>query len=313
MTTQTWFQIAIVGFGAMATSLAALAYLRRVTLERPAIGKFNGRDLVTLFVLIVTLPILYLALPATALTGFLVITFSSALFIALRPVISQNWRRIAVPVLLAANIVVAHTLLGRTGGWQIYWIMTSAIVLVAAVGVSNLYVQGGMSMRHVAWFAIFLAAYDAFFTMVIPLTLRLADSFVARPLDPSIGFRFAGYNANIGIGDLLVYSLFVLTAYKGFGQRAATTALGVVAIFGALLPATAPILISHLARGSIGTVVPAQTCFGPAAFVTYQLLARRGTERTVAQWRAAAIPLADTRAMVRPAPAPAEKVLVPAA
>jgi hypothetical protein len=170
MTTQTWFQIAIVGFGAMATSLAALAYLRRVTLERPAIGKFNGRDLVTLFVLIVTLPILYLALPATALTGFLVITFSSALFIALRPVISQNWRRIAVPVLLAANIVVAHTLLGRTGGWQIYWIMTSAIVLVAAVGVSNLYVQGGMSMRHVAWFAIFLAAYDAFFTMVIPLT-----------------------------------------------------------------------------------------------------------------------------------------------
>ena len=84
---QTVFQTIVVLFGALATSAAALFYFRRVRLERPAVGVFNGRDVVILFGFIVTLPVLYLFLPPLVLTIFLVITFVSALSIGYRPLL----------------------------------------------------------------------------------------------------------------------------------------------------------------------------------------------------------------------------------
>ena len=68
----------------------ALAYFRRVRLDRPPIGAFNSRDLSILAAFIVLLPVLYLALPAGVLTGFLVVTFGRPLVIALRPILSAR-------------------------------------------------------------------------------------------------------------------------------------------------------------------------------------------------------------------------------
>ena len=65
----------------MLTSGVALFYLRRVRLERPAIGTFNSRDIRILFSFIVFLPLLYVLLPHWALTCFLMLTFASALSI----------------------------------------------------------------------------------------------------------------------------------------------------------------------------------------------------------------------------------------
>jgi len=42
------------------------------------------------------------------------------------------------------------------------------IIVLGAVSVANLYVQGGMKMRHVAWFALALAGYDMIFTTIWP-------------------------------------------------------------------------------------------------------------------------------------------------
>ena len=36
-----------------------------------------------------------------------------------------------------------------------------------------------------------------------------------RPLDPSLGFAGWGYNANVGLGDLLVFCLYATAAYRG--------------------------------------------------------------------------------------------------
>jgi len=36
---------------------------------------------------------------------------------------------------------------------------------------------------------------------VVPISQKLADRFEGQPLDPSIGFAFGLYNANIGLGD----------------------------------------------------------------------------------------------------------------
>jgi hypothetical protein len=303
---QTFFQLIVVVFGAAATSAFALYYLRRVRLERPALGAFNGRDIAVLFVFIVSLPVLYLLLPHWALTSFLVLTFVASLSIGYRPVLSQGWLWLAIGVLIGLNIWVARTMLGTVVGWQVYWAETSLIVLLGAAAVANLYVQGGMRLRHVAWFALCLAFYDAFFSMVIPLTARLADAFIGYPLDPSIGMRVGIYNANIGIGDLLVYALFTIAAFKAYGRQAARLAFGVVVVFGAVAPSLAPLLIDAVTRGSGNVVVPAQTFFGPPAFLAYLWLSRRlGRERTVAEFLASddvAVPAAaEPRRLPQPA------------
>jgi hypothetical protein len=286
MVEQTVFQVIVVLVGALSTIAAALFYFRRIRLERPAIGCFNGRDVVILFGFIVTLPVLYLYLPPVVLTIFLVITFVSALSIGYRPVVPPTLLWPAIGLLIGTNIIVARNLLGTTRGWQLYWTLTSVAVLLAAVAVANLYIQGGMRLRHVAWLALGLAIYDPIFSFGIPLTAKLADAFAGHPLDPSIGFRAGLDSANIGIGDLLVYSAFAVAAYKGYGRRGVAMAFGLVAVFGGLAPSLAPLVISAVVRGNIGVVVPAQLFFGPAAFIGYRILARSGPERTMREWRA---------------------------
>ena len=130
--------------------------------------------------------------------------------------------------------------------------------------------------------------YDIIFSQVIPLTPLLADTFEGRPLDPAVGFILGGYQANIGLGDLLVYSLFTIAAFRGYGRRGAALALAGVVIFGALVPALAPLALSQFTRAGIGIVVPAQTFFGPAAVFIYRRLTRQTSERTPAEWLAAA-------------------------
>jgi hypothetical protein len=286
MLAQTLFQAVVVSVGALGTAAAALAYFRRVRLERPAIGAFNSRDLVILAGFIVVLPLLYLAVPTPVLTGFLVVTFASAMGIGLRPMLPSRYRRVLIPVLIGSEVVVTYTLLGAPRGLQAYWVLTSAIVLVAAMGVSNLYVQGGLRLRQIAWFAVFLAAYDAFFSTVVPITPQLAAAFEGRPLNASIGWASGPYSANIGLGDLLVYGLFVTAAYKAFDRRGAVWAFVTIFVFGALAPSVAPLIVSHFDQGGDGVVIPAQLFFGPAAFAVSSALYRRHPERTTSQWLA---------------------------
>lgn len=284
MWVQAYFQLITIAIGGLGTAACAVLYFRRVRMERPAIGVFNGRDIVVLFFFIITLPMLYLILPDFVLTGFLVLTFTSAMYIMLSPILKRRYVWLFIILLIFADIMVTETLLGTQIGWQIYWVFNSMAALLAVVGVSNLYVQGGMRLKHVAIFAFVLGFYDVFAAFIVPITQRLADSFEARPLDPSIGFKMGPYNANIGIGDLLVYSLFIVAAYKGFGKRGVISSLVIIPIFGLAMPSFAPLIITSLVRGTIGIVVPAQMFFGPAALVTYLLLSRRMPERNMAEW-----------------------------
>ncbi len=284
MMRQTLFLWSVVTLGSLLTVTCALLYFQRIRLERPAIGVFNGRDIFFLLFFIVVLPLLYLVLPSMVLTGFLILTFVSAMYITLRPLLLARYVWLIIPSLIVLNVLVTETLLGTRPGWQVYWILNSIVVLISVVGVSNLYVQGGMRLRHVSWFALSLGVYDGIFAFVFPITQKLADSFEGRPLDASIGFTIGMYSGNIGIGDLLVYSLFMVAAYKGFGKKGVISSFVVITIFGALLPAIAPLVITSLLRGTLGVVIPAQIFFGPAAFITYLWLSRQTPERSMAQW-----------------------------
>jgi hypothetical protein len=300
----TGVQLIVAISGTVITCLLALAYITRVRLERPAIGTFNGRDIAVLFVFIVGLPLLYLVLPLLPLLIFLGITFASALSMGLRPLLGPSSTWLTVGLLIGANIWLTRTMLGTVLGWQIWWLVNSVMIILAAVTVANLYVQGGMRVKHIAIFGVVLAVYDAIFTFVWPVTNQLAQRFIGWPLDPAIGFRIGVFNYSLGLGDLLVYAMFVIGVHKAYGTAATRIALVVAVAFGAVMPAVAP-LFSHIfidARTDL--VVPAQVAFGPAAFLCYLWLRRRyGQERTMGQF------LAASTATAAPAPTTARHAL----
>lgn len=268
----------------LAIGLGAPYYLRRVKMERPAIGVFNPRDICVLFVLLATLPVFYLHLPRWLLLTFLTITFVSALSIGFRSLMSPSRVWLTVGALIGLNFWMGRNLLGTVLGWQLFWLETSVIVLLAAISVTNLYVQGGMKLKHVALFAAALGVYDVIFTAFWPLTNQLVQSFLGYPLDPSVGFRLGFDNAAVGVGDLLVYGLYVNAAVKAYGAKAMRFALGLVVLFGAVLPSLVPLLIDYVdARTDV--LVPAQAWFGPPALLGYLWLRRRyGRERTVKEF-----------------------------
>lgn len=309
----TVFELFVAVGGSLVTCLAALLYVRRVRLERPAIGVFNRRDIAVLFSFIVLLPLLYVVLPQWGLTTFLVLTFTASLSIGYRPLLSPGALWLGLGLLIGLNVWMARNLLGTVLGWQLYWVENSIIVVLGAVAVANLYCQGGMKLKHVSWFALILAVYDAVFTLKWPVTNTLAERFLGYPLDPSVAFRMGIYNASIGIGDLLVYALFTITALKAYGWTAARVSLVIVTIFGAVIPALAPLVFRQFIDARTDLVVPAQTAFGPIAFLCYLWFKRRwGTERTMVQFLASRdVPTPAAPASAAPSTSP-EPVPAPA-
>src|ERR1039458_8615658 len=81
---QTTTEFGVILVGITLVSLGALFYFRRVRMERPPIGTFNGRDIVILLAFIVTLPFLYGYLPLWLITCILVLTFTSSLYLGYR-------------------------------------------------------------------------------------------------------------------------------------------------------------------------------------------------------------------------------------
>ena len=189
-------------------------------------------------------------------------------------------------LLLGANIYESHFMMGTVIGWQVWWVELDILVILGAISVSNLYVQGGMRLKHVAYFALGLAFYDVFSTLVINVTAVLVEEFVGQPLDPTFGFRFQATNYGIGIGDLLVYALFTIACYKAYGRKAARLAIGHQRRVrcGGSEPVPARDRLDRLPKRHPGS---SQPFFAPAVFVAYLWMKRKyGRERTVGEYLA---------------------------
>jgi hypothetical protein len=278
------FQLAVALIGATAASLGALTYFRRVRMERPAIGKFNGRDITILFIFLMILPAFYLLVPRWALETLLVLTFMSALSIGFQSLLTPLRMWLLIGLLIGADLWFGQHLLGTVVGWQVFWAENSLIVVLAAISVANLYVQGGMQLRHIAWFAGGLAIYDTIFSIGFPVTNLLVRDFVGYPLFPAMGMRISFNEAIVGLGDLLVYAAFTIAAFKAYGRPALRLALTLILVFGAAMPTLSGLLINYIdARADV--IIPAQTWFGPAALIGYLWLRRRyGRERTMKEY-----------------------------
>ncbi|MFC9531604.1 hypothetical protein [Streptomyces sp. NPDC056975] len=270
---------------ALGVSLAGVAYFRLVTLPRPAVGAFNGNDMVIMMGFVIALPFLYLALPGALLPPVLGLTLAGGLAVAYGPVArSARLRWLLIAGLLAADWFAARTAEHDPTHALPYWLINSTVIMLMAVGAANLNAQGGLRLRHVARFALALAAYDLFFATAVPITQRLFDAVQGYAFAPSAGLRVGDLGAVLGMGDLLVYALYSTVAYKAYGRSGLATALGLVAVFGALLPTLTPVTVEAL-TGHLPEIVPAQIFFGPAAFVGHLVLRRRGPERRMADVR----------------------------
>jgi hypothetical protein len=279
-----FYGICVATVATVLTGTCALWYLRHVRMDRPGIGTFKGRDIAVLTVFLATLPELYIHLPRVVLTSFLVLTFVASISIGLKPLLKPAQVWFAVGGLIGLNIWLARTMLGTVHGWQIYWTEDAIIVLLGAVSVSNLYVQGGMKLRHVASFALTLAAYDLVFTTAFPVTDVLAQDFLGYPLDPSIGMRIGIANSALGLGDLLVYSLFFCATFKAYGKKGAQLAGGLIMVFGVACPSYASVVVNVVdSRGD--RVIPAQAIFGLPAYFAYRWMRKHwGRERTMKEF-----------------------------
>jgi hypothetical protein len=292
--------------GATVVCAGSLAYFRHVRMERPAVGTFNARDVVILLVAIGILPFVYGWLPDTVVTCLLGVTFASALYIGYRSMLGSAGIWLAMGVLFGFNIWSSHNVMGTIAGWQLWYAEQSILVALGAIAVCNLYVQGGMKLRHVGWLALGLACYDIVFASYYPLTGRLLARYITHPFIPVMGMRFGEVDYVVGLGDLLVYSLFFVAAYKAYGKQAAMIAAGVIVVMGGFATAFLPFLF-NLSNANLDTLVPAQSLFGPAALVTYLWMKRHyGRERTMAEYLASqgdatAVPQVEQA----PAPQPA--------
>jgi hypothetical protein len=300
---QTLTEFGVIVIGVSLVTGGALLYFKRVRMDRPPIGTFNGRDIVILLAFISALPFLYGYLPYWLITTLLVITFASSLYIGYHQVIGTGWTWLGIGLLIGLNVWTSHHLMGTTLGWQLWWAELTLLVGLGAISVSNLYVQGGMKLRYVAWLAVGLAVYDIIFATILPLTDQLVAGYLAYPLDPLLGMRFGIDNYGVGLGDVLVYSLFLVAAYKAYGPKAARIAYGLILVMGAFVTAFIPFLLNFLDT-QLDLLVPSQALFGPAAFICYLWMRRRyGPERTMAEYLAST-DAARAVAPARRAPAP---------
>jgi hypothetical protein len=302
--TLTLFFVILVGV--TVACAGALAYFRRVRMDRPAVGTFNGRDVVILLIFIGVLPFVYGWLPDPVVTCILVVTFTSALYIGYRPMLGAAGIWAAIGLLIGFNIWSSDHIMGTIAGWDVWYTEQSIAVLLASIAVVNLYVQGGMKLRHVAWLSVGLACYDVVFALYYPLTSELISRYITHPLTPVVGMRFGEVDYAVGLGDMLAYALFFLVTYKAYGKRAAVIAAGVIVAFGCAGTAFAP-FIFKATDANLAIHVPAQSVFGPAAFITYLWMKRHyGRERTMAEYLASqGETAAEPRVEQAPAPEPA--------
>jgi hypothetical protein len=146
------------------------------------------------------------------------------------------------------------------------------------MGLSNLWAQSGMKARHVALLAGVLAVYDLIATSLLPVTTDLVSRLAGMPFSPMVVWGTGHDRLGIGLGDLLLATVFPLVMRKAFGRKAGLVALAVaLGTLGALL--------TLLELRGVPATLPAMTPLGPLMVLKYVYwVHRRGPERTIGEY-----------------------------
>ncbi len=292
---------AVLGHAAAAVVLGHV-FFRRYRVARPPVGVFDLGDVALLLGAVALAPLLYLALPRWAAAGLLGLSVLGALLAVLEPVLGAGrgarraWGvRLVWPLALALLASDAAAALHPDAPAGAALVVNNAVLVLAVVGVTNLWAQSGLRARDAALLAGALAVYDVVATTSLPLTDALLGRLAGLPFAPLVAWPVgpAGW-LGVGLGDLLLATACPLALRKAFGRRAGHAAA-------ALSLATLAGLLALLDLGLVRATVPAMAALGPLTVAQYAVQRRRGRERTTREYLQAE-PLAI--APEHPAPGP---------
>lgn len=253
-------------------------YFRRYKLTRPPIGVFNGIDLGVMIVAIVLVPYLYLALPPWVAVVLLGTSFFSVLLTVGEPVLPTRTAIWGVTLLLVGAD------LGAAWQWRppspLFYGTNNLVLLLATIGMVNLWAQAGMRARHVAILAAALALYDFIFTTRLNLMSDVSGQLAHLPFAPQLAWPVgdSGQTLALGLGDVIVLALVPVVMRKAFGPQAGVAAVAIngLAITGLVwLPVFRPAII-----------FPVMVVLGPLTVAQYFYWRRKGlVEQTFRQYQ----------------------------
>ena len=155
-----------------------------------------------------------------------------------------------------------------------FFLVNNSVLVLAVAGVTSLWAQSGIKARDVAVLGGALAAYDLIATSLLPLMTDLISRLASIPLAPVVSWGVGPERLLIGLGDLLLATVFPLAMRKAFGRSAGIAAMAIN--LGAI---AATLAFLQLAKVEVG--VPLMTGLGPLMVVQYAYwVLRRGPERT---------------------------------
>lgn len=267
----------VVGVCTAAAVLLGWIYFRRYRLSRPPIGVMNLADVAIMVGGIVLVPYLYLLLPSVLVTALLGASIVGILYFVCEPVLRARAAVWIVVVVLAACDLGAWLAFGAGSGP--FLAVNDVLVVVAVIGVSNLWAQSGLKARDVAVLAGALTVYDFIFTTQLSLMTDLIGRLAGLPFAPLVAWSAGeGTWLSIGLGDLLLATAFPLVMRKGYGLTA-----GQVAMVVALALVAALLMLSG--TGLMREVFPVMVVLGPLIVCQYAYWRwRYGLERTTREY-----------------------------
>ena len=272
---------------AAGTVLLAWVYFRCVRMARPPLGVINRSDVLILMAAIVLVPYIYLALPRWFVGALLGVLTIGILFATFEPLPMPRWGIwLAVLAVVMAELVCTVQF-GPTSA--AFAVVNNAVLTVAAVGVANLWAQGGMRARDAALLGGMLAIYDAVFTAWLPLMDDLLARLAGLPFAPQLIWPIGeGQWVGLGLGDILLAAIFPPVMRKAFGRTAGLAALAISLVVIAALLGVAGL-------GVFGEGFPVMVVLGPLMVLQHVAWVRRcGRERTTWEYLRAE-PLSGTR------------------
>jgi hypothetical protein len=261
-----------------AAILLSWGYFRRYAVSRPPIGVFNLWDIAIMMAGIILVPYLYLLLPVWLVAGLLALGILSVLYFAWEPILRARWAIWLVALALVAADIGAALWLGPAT--RVFFAVNNIVLLIAIVGITNLWAQSGMKARDVALLAGVLAVYDVIVTWQLTQTADLFGRLFDLPLAPILAWPIGmgGEWLGIGMGDMLLATVFPLVMRKAFGRVA-----GIGSLVGNLGLIVALLTVAIVSR--LQVLFPVMILLGPLMIVQYAYWRRRiGRERTTRQY-----------------------------
>ncbi len=268
----------VLGFTAGAV-LAGWGCFLRFQLARPPLGVMTLGDVAVMIAATVIIPYLYLALPLWLVAGLFALGALCVLYTMGESVLRARW----------AIWLVALVLLGSDAGTNLafgtasfpFFLVNNLVLTLVIVGVANLWAQSGTKARDIALLAGALAVYDLIATFFLPVTTALFHHLAGMPFTPELAWSSGGDRLGVGLGDVLLATVFPLVMHKAFSEVAGLVAAGLSVSAIALTAAVVELL-------GIWVTIPMMAALGPLMILQYcYWMRRQGTERTMRQYIAA--------------------------